>query len=349
MNYKIIKFNPQKSPSDLINAYLEFYREIMIEEYPDEDPKYRVALQKENIYKDHVLFEYTRLLAIDGSKELKVIGEASLEEPTMKHPVFNEQIQALWFWIRVEKEYRRNSIGTNLFRKIIEKVKTDDRVKFLQIASFLESGNHFCEELGGKIALLGALNRLLFKDVNWNLINEWIVSGEEVSKRENVTLLVFEEVPNTIAQEYVNLYTKLMQSVPLGELVETPIETIESRRIREEYFKKSNVRWITFVTKELNGTFSGLTEINYTNKMPFIAEQELTGVLPERRGRGLGKWLKATMLLWIKENLPEVTTFITGNADTNAPMLSINERMGFKKYKEEKCYKFSVQELINRL
>lgn len=337
MNYKIIKFNPQKTSSDLINAYLEFYRKIMIEEYPDEDPKYRVVLQEENIYKDHVLYEYTRWLAIDESKGCKVIGESSIEEPTLKHPAFDEQMQALWFWIRVDKEYRRNGIGTNLFRKIIKKVKINDRVKFLQISSFLESGNHFCEELGGKIALVGALNRLLFKDVNWDLMNEWIVSGEELSKRENVTLQVFEEVPDTIAQEYVNLFTKLMQTVPIGELVETPIETLESRRIREEYFKKSNIRWITFVTRELNGTFSGLTEINYSPKMPFIAEQELTGVLPERRGRGLGKWLKAAMLSWIKENLPEVTTFITGNADMNAPMLSINERMGFKKYKEEKC------------
>ena len=161
--------------------------------------------------------------------------------------------------------------------------------------------------------------------------------------------MVFEEVPENFVQDFVNLYTKLMHTVPFGELEDSLIETIESRRIREDYFKRSNIRWITFVTKESDGTFSGLTEINYSPKIPFSTDQELTGVLPERRGRGLGKWLKAAMLFWIKENLPEVTTVITGNADTNSPMLSINQRMGFKVFKEEKCYKFSVNELIKKL
>ena len=62
--------------------------------------------------------------------------------------------------------------------------------------------------------------------------------------------------------------------------------------------------------------------------------QELTGVKKEYRGRGLGKWLKAAMLLKVKEDFPEAKTVRTENATTNAPMLSINERLGFKFYRE---------------
>ncbi len=40
------------------------------------------------------------------------------------------------------------------------------------------------------------------------------------------------------------------------------------------------------------------------------------------------------MLLEIKECFPEVKVVRTENATTNAPMLSINDRLGFKFYRE---------------
>ncbi len=40
---------------------------------------------------------------------------------------------------------------------------------------------------------------------------------------------------------------------------------------------------------------------------------------------------------------------ITGNAEANAPMLSTNDRMGFKKYKGAEGYKFQVEELAKKL
>lgn len=74
--------------------------------------------------------------------------------------------------------------------------------------------------------------------------------------------------------------------------------------------------------------------------------QELTGVKPEYRGRGLGKWLKAEMLFHIKENLLETNFIHTGNADFNAPMMSINNSRGFKRHLTEKCYKIGADELV---
>jgi hypothetical protein len=38
--------------------------------------------------------------------------------------------------------------------------------------------------------------------------------------------------------------------------------------------------------------------------------------------------------LKIKEDFPDVSTVRTDNATTNAPMLSINERLGFKFFRE---------------
>jgi mycothiol synthase len=79
--------------------------------------------------------------------------------------------------------------------------------------------------------------------------------------------------------------------------------------------------------------------------MPYRVEQGLTGVRDEHRGRGLGKWLKAETMFFVRDELPEVRYINTGNADTNAAMVSINERMGFKRCQTELCYRFELEAL----
>ncbi len=55
------------------------------------------------------------------------------------------------------------------------------------------------------------------------------------------------------------------------------------------------------------------------------------------------------MIIHIRDNYPKAERIITGNADVNAPMLSINERMGFKKHKGGQMYKFQIDELVTKL
>ena len=92
-----------------------------------------------------------------------------------------------------------------------------------------------------------------------------------------------------------------------------------------------------------------MTEILHDPREAYRIMQDLTGVLPEYRGRGLGKWLKAQMLFHIKENYPDTKVIVTGNADANAPMLSINERIGFKRYRSGSMYKLQINEVTKKL
>ena len=55
--------------------------------------------------------------------------------------------------------------------------------------------------------------------------------------------------------------------------------------------------------------------------------------------------MKAEMLFFVRDELPEVKYINTGNADFNAPMVSINERMGFKRHRTELCYRFELEAL----
>ena len=58
------------------------------------------------------------------------------------------------------------------------------------------------------------------------------------------------------------------------------------------------------------------------------AEHELTGTLREYRGRGLARLAKLAAVRWCVEN--GIHTIVTGNDSANAPMLAINDRLGYR-------------------
>ena len=73
-------------------------------------------------------------------------------------------------------------------------------------------------------------------------------------------------------------------------------------------------------------------------------EQRVTGVLKSERGRGLGKWLKAKMLQHIRTTYPDAKYINTGYANTNDPMISINERLGFAETQRDVFYTMTVEQ-----
>ena len=185
------------------------------------------------------------------------------------------------------------------------------------------------------------------EDVDWDLMRSWVEEGEK--RAEGVVIESFYECPEEIIDEYCQMYTKVMQMVPLGDVEYVPNITPKERRTAEKRTKDLGRTHYTMVTREKDGKLSGLTEVFYDTREGHEIHQELTGVLPEYRGRGLGKLMKAQMALHIKDTYPDVKIIVTGNADVNAPMLSINDRMGFKRHKGGEGYKFQTEELARKL
>ncbi len=85
--------------------------------------------------------------------------------------------------------------------------------------------------------------------------------------------------------------------------------------------------------------------MNYAPYKRQFIEQGFTGVRADARGRGLGKWLKAAMLLHVREIYPGLQTVVTGNASSNGPMLAINKKMGFKEHRAGNEYQITLERL----
>jgi hypothetical protein len=55
-----------------------------------------------------------------------------------------------------------------------------------------------------------------------------------------------------------------------------------------------------------------------------------TVVAREHRGHRLGRWMKADVTLRVLKTLPAAKRMETKNADSNAPMLRLNDELGYR-------------------
>lgn len=236
------------------------------------------------------------------------------------------------FKIILLKEYRRKGIGTLVLRQIYEYAK-EKNYSLLISDSEEEDGKAFLKAIGAQAALSGVENRLKLEDVDWDMVENWAKEGPKRSPETELKLVY--SIPEDIIEAYSKVYSETLNQQPFGSLdVNDIVHTPEI--LRDTAKRRESLGWkhLTFYTVEPNGDISGLTEIEYRPQMETFAIQLLTGVQQKYRGRGIGKWLKAQMLLQIKEEFPKIKIIATGNATTNAPMLSINDRLGFKPHKE---------------
>ena len=97
------------------------------------------------------------------------------------------------------------------------------------------------------------------------------------------------------------------------------------------------------------GKIVGYTEGTISPADPEIFRQAMTMVLKHQRGKGYGKFLKASMLDYIKKNLSAITKVCTGNNDLNDPMLAINIKLGFQLVRQWKSYRLEVPNALSRL
>ena len=340
MDLKIEEFYPKKAPDEFWESYFEFNEAVFRHQHPDDPlPNREAVIQRQKT--DMADFIVTRWLAY--SPEGKIVGWAGSGVFSKTSPNYEQNKHIAQMNIVTHPEHYRKGIGTALLRVVAQHTHDLGRTTF-EINTDYDSGRFFLEHYGGKLSLEGSENRLNLEDVNWDLMQKWVDEGPK--RAEGVTIESFFQCPEEIIDEYCAMYTSISQLVPLGEVETQIIINRELRRKIEKQHKDAGQIYYTLISREKDGRISGMTEIILDPRESHKIEQELTGVLPKYRGRGLGKWLKAQMLFYIKENYPEARQIITGNADTNAPMLSINKRMGFKRYKGGSVYKLQIEELM---
>lgn len=184
-------------------------------------------------------------------------------------------------------------------------------------------------ELGYSLAYDERISRCDLHAVDESMMHDWI--GRASERASHYHLLRAESPFDDLAIEYFAQGLEAMNDAPLDDL-QHEHETFDSGRAREiediHVSTNSEYRAI-FAIETATGDLAGYTATRVPRSEPAYGKQGDTVTVAAHRNQGIGRWLKADMWRWLRDERPEVQYLDTGNAESNRPMLAINEAMGF--------------------
>jgi mycothiol synthase len=247
--------------------------------------------------------------------------------------------------ITVLPEHRRKGIATQILPKIVEIAEANQRTLFISgTDSTVPAGHAFAEKLGADKGLETHMNQLVLTEVDKEMLETWI--SEAKTKAADFELgLWLNEYPEDEV-EAICKFLGVMNDAPRGDL------QIEDGTIKPEDLREGETsmnargieRWVLYA-RHKSGELAGFTETYFDPENPENLGQGNTGVVPKYRGHSLGKWLKAAMIQKVLAERPVVKRIRTGNADSNAPMLAINNALGFKPYIAETVWQIEIEKI----
>lgn len=227
----------------------------------------------------------------------------------------------------VAPAFRRRGIGRSIVEALTERARANAAPSLILRQEDSDAGAAaFADALGAPRGFRGLQNRCHTAQLDPSLLQGWV--GQVTERAAGWSLIGWDgRCPDDLLEPFVAVQSA-MHGAPVPSVAVTGRSATDIRDAEDAYDALGIVHWV-LAARQDDGMIGGFTELEFEPDQPWLAHQGDTAVLPQLRGLGLGRLLKARMALRLLAERPEVTQIETNTAVDNPPMRSINEAMGF--------------------
>ncbi len=261
-----------------------------------------------------------------------MLGVGSIEFPQ------RDNLHAVEIIVAVHPEHRRRGVGTAIVEHLGQVALADGRRTLnslvdVPVAKAPTHASHaFAPKVGFESTLPGN-SRHLRLPADKARIDEVRQEVAHARDAADYRVLTFEAPwPEEFMEDHCTLLKVMSTDEPAGD-GEREEETWDLERLREadELLAARQVRKLAAVAQHVpSGRIVAFSEILLADDTPDHSWQGITVVHPVHRGHRLGLAIKIANLDVLAEQTPAVRFIRTGNAATNAPMIAVNDMMGFE-------------------
>ncbi len=261
-----------------------------------------------------------------------ILGVGMMELP------LRDNVRGAEVTVAVHPAHRRRGVGTAIVEGMAEHGRADGRTVLNSIVDVpLEcAAEHaslsFAPKLGFEAMLDGNLRHLRLP-MDGARMHELRAEVARARGADAYRVLTFEAPwPAQYLEDQCALFQCMSTDEPHGDQGHEA-EVWDAERVRENdaLHAARGARFHVAVAQHIaSGRLAACTELTIASDAPGQAWQMLTVVHPEHRGHRLGLAIKLANVDVLARQAPDVRVVVTGNAAVNAPMIAVNDMMGFE-------------------
>lgn len=228
----------------------------------------------------------------------------------------------------VHPDVRGRGFGTALLHAQADCCRAAGRSLLLTFVNRDTPGEDLLLECGFEVAQPMAQRRWYPQKLNFDAVQA--LADDAAGKAVDYELVRLDgPAPQSWLEDLVGLFESI-NDAPLDDMQLAPdVFPVERIRLYEDAMAHRRQHLYRLMARHLGtGAWAGHTILCVDEHCPGLAMQEDTTVVKEHRGHRLGMWLKATMLLWMRDAQPDLETIDTWNAESNGHMIAVNDELG---------------------
>ncbi|HEY3683212.1 MAG TPA: GNAT family N-acetyltransferase [Streptosporangiaceae bacterium] len=241
--------------------------------------------------------------------------------------------------VRVHPAERRAGAGSRLLDAAVAAARDDARRSVTAQADARSPGDRFLAARGFRRVLTLGFTRLPLAGVDTAALAEIVARPHPGYRLASWAGTVPDDLAPTFAAA-----RRAMDDMPVGDTdYGAPTWDVDRvRAVAEAVAVRGDHLHTVAAVDTSDGSIAGFTELVVPAGGTGDGQHYGTAVLPEHRGHGLGRWMKAASITHARDRHPSLGGLVTDTADDNTPMRRINADLGYRPTREVHQYQLDL-------